>query len=115
MLRTVLVGLLLVGLLLPRMGAALAGLAPGVQLVVICRGDALVTIAVGADGAPIEVETAEPVPCLTAPSPPGEAAPADWRRLALAIPRAARLAPAAPRGPDPALEPYPTRGPPPPL
>ena len=111
-LRPALIALLLVGLLLPRMGAALSVIAPGAGWVVICRGDALVTVALGADGAPIGTEVAEPAPCLAAALPPVERPPGDWRRLARAIPGPAALRPGSLRGPEPDLDPYPKRGPP---
>ena len=45
--------LIVLGLLLPRGGAAL-GEALGTERVVICRGDAIVVVVLGADGAPVE-------------------------------------------------------------
>ncbi|MBM2574998.1 hypothetical protein JQC91_01660 [Jannaschia sp. Os4] len=77
--RALLALLLTIGLTLPAMGAALAeGL--GLERVVICQGDRLVTVHLGGDGAPVEIEGHGP--CLAAipsdrparPMPPASAA-----------------------------------------
>jgi hypothetical protein len=51
----VLVFLTILGLLLPRMSAAVATMAPGVVTLVICTGDGLRTIRIDPDGTPVEV------------------------------------------------------------
>lgn len=112
LLRTLLIATLLVGLVFPRAGAALAVLTPGVEWFVICTGDRMVTLAVDADGAPVEAELIEPAPCIAAPAPAGDAAPEGWRRLARMVPLTDLSGPAPPRGRDPLLDPYPPRGPP---
>ncbi|MDX8350282.1 hypothetical protein SLH49_20005 [Cognatiyoonia sp. IB215446] len=54
--------LLVAGLIAPRMSAAIAQVIPGVQVMVICTGDQMVTLTIGADGEPIEVtDTADHV------------------------------------------------------
>lgn len=113
-LRALLVLVLVSGLLVPRVGAAFVAVAPGVRTVVICTGDALVTITLDASGAPVELDRGEPAPCIAAAPPPEDEAPSEWRRLAMAIPGPVRAV-SAPLGPDPALLPYRKRGPPPPV
>lgn len=60
--RFTLVVLLVAGLMLPRVAIVLAE-AAGFQSVVICRGDAIVRITLGADGVPVEAEIDEAGPC----------------------------------------------------
>ena len=61
--------LIVLGLLLPRGGAAL-GEALGTERVVICRGDAIVVVVLGADGAPVETLPHDAPLCLATPAPP---------------------------------------------
>ena len=61
-----LVILVVAGLLAPRMSAVMAELVPGVQTFVICTGDSLVTITIGADCEPIEHEETVQHPCVLA-------------------------------------------------
>ena len=63
--HALLVILLVSGLLAPRMSAVLAQVIPGVQVLVICTGDQMVTLTIGADGKPIEMDNAELHPCIT--------------------------------------------------
>jgi glyoxylase-like metal-dependent hydrolase (beta-lactamase superfamily II) len=53
--RVVLVGLIILGLLMPRVSAVVASVAPGVQTIVICTGAGLQTIQIGEDGKPVAV------------------------------------------------------------
>lgn len=102
----VLLALVLLGLLLPRTGAALAeGL--GLGTVVICRGDALVTVTLAADGTPVEAEIEDHGPCLATALPRPRRAPGPaWIRWAAApVPASAGLGDVARRalwsGPPP--------------
>ncbi len=65
-LRALLVVMLVAGMLAPRMSTVLAQVIPGVQTMVICTGDALVTITMGADGVPIETADQVQHPCVMA-------------------------------------------------
>ncbi|WP_299647615.1 hypothetical protein [uncultured Jannaschia sp.] len=69
------------GLLLPRMGAALAEVA-GFEAAVICRGDSLAVLHLGSDGTPVEVELPDHGPCAV-PDLLREVVPATpvWHRL----------------------------------
>ena len=62
----ILVPLLLWALLLPKLGAILLDLHPGVQMTVICTGTEMITLRTGPDGTPIEVEYEEDHPCVMA-------------------------------------------------
>ena len=109
--RALLALAVILGLLLPRMGAALAE-AAGLDHVVICRGDVLVSLTLDADGAPVETALRDHGPCLAAalPRPPDPPAPS-WIRLA--FPPAQRPSEGGP--PPPAtiwIGPPPERGPP---
>ncbi|WP_299813631.1 hypothetical protein [uncultured Jannaschia sp.] len=97
------------GLLLPRMGAALAD-AAGFRAAVICRGDSIAILHVGSDGVPVETELSDHGPCAVPDLVRGRAAVAPvWHRLvpaerpamrAGATPRAARWhGPPPKRGP----------------
>ncbi|PRY94770.1 hypothetical protein BCF33_0368 [Hasllibacter halocynthiae] len=96
----------LLGLLAPKMGAALAGLAPGVERVVICAGDGMRVIHLRG-GVPVEVDLPELARCApAAPPPPPAAAPDAWRALAAVFALALPPPPALParatwRGPPP--------------
>jgi hypothetical protein len=63
-LRALLVVLLVSGLLAPRMSAVLAQVIPGIQTMVICTGDELMTITIGTDGVPIETQEQTQHPCV---------------------------------------------------
>jgi hypothetical protein len=65
LLRVLLVLTLATGLLIPRMGAVLAE-AAGFERAVICVGDTLVTVTLGADGAPVDIVEGDVHPCLAA-------------------------------------------------
>ena len=82
--RTLLVLAILAGLLLPLMGTVLAW-AAGFETVVICRGDALVTLTLDTDGRPVETELRDHGPCLAAALPDAFAMPEPaWVRLMVA-------------------------------
>ena len=66
--RRVLPLLVLLALLAPHGGAALGTLA-GVERVVICRGDAVVTVSLAADGTPVGTAEEAAAPCLAAALP----------------------------------------------
>ncbi len=53
-LHALLIVLILSGFLAPRMTAVLAELIPGVQTMIICTGERMVTLTIGADGIPVE-------------------------------------------------------------
>jgi hypothetical protein len=53
--RSALIVLIVLGLLLPRMSAAIALVAPGGEVVVICTGTGLQTLIIDADGNPVPV------------------------------------------------------------
>ena len=93
------------GLLLPRMGAALAEIA-GFDAAVICRGDGLAILHLGPDGTPVETELADHGPC---------AMPVLVRATVSAVPVWRRLAPVVHPAPNPGVVPPPDRwhGPPP--
>ena len=71
----VLLPLLLAAMLLPKMGAALIELKPGVRTVVLCTGSNMVTMRIGPDGHPIEVEEGDTGPCVMATSVAAAAVP----------------------------------------
>ncbi len=64
--RALLVVLLVFGLLAPRMSAVLAQVIPGIQTMVICTGDQMITLTIGADGVPVETVSENPHPCVMA-------------------------------------------------
>ncbi|MEM9796850.1 MAG: hypothetical protein AAF919_10185 [Pseudomonadota bacterium] len=92
--RLLLILCLAAGMLLPRTGAALAEMV-GFDTIVICRGDAMVTITLGADGAPVETEIEAHGPCLAAALPEAMAlARLAWTTLIpVPAPRAIAFAP----------------------
>jgi len=53
--RSALIVLTILGLLMPRVSAAVALVMPGSQSVVICTGDGMQTIVIDADGTPVPV------------------------------------------------------------
>lgn len=53
--RGVLVLLAMLGILMPKVSAAVATLAPSVETVVICTGDGLRTIRIDPDGSPVPI------------------------------------------------------------
>ncbi|MEM8788992.1 MAG: hypothetical protein AAGE76_12090 [Pseudomonadota bacterium] len=60
----------------------MARLLPGVvQTVVICNGDALVTITIDANGQPISADWEKKAPCLLTADTVADAPPADWHRF----------------------------------
>ena len=79
--RTLLLVYVAIGLVLPSGGALLAAVA-GLETIVICRGDSLVSITINEHGEPVETELKEHGPCLLAdlPPPAGTAQPA-WLAL----------------------------------
>lgn len=54
-LRALIIVLTILGLVAPRISAAVAVAAPGMQTIVICTGDGLQTIRIGDDGKPVPV------------------------------------------------------------
>jgi hypothetical protein len=54
LIRSLLIALTILGLLLPRIGAAVTLVAPGVRTIVICTGEGLQTIRIDADGTPVQ-------------------------------------------------------------
>ena len=86
--------LLILALLMPRAGVA-AAQALGTDRAVICRGDAVVVVRVGADGAPVS-QAVHPVhDCLAAIAPGGTATVDPIARLvvpAAAVPQTPRMA-----------------------
>ena len=83
--RALLALLLTVGLALPAMGAALAeGL--GLERVVICQGDRLVTVHLGGAGAPVEIEGHGPCLAAVPSDPPARATPPGDRVGFVAMP-----------------------------
>lgn len=54
-LRALIIVLTILGLVAPRISAAVALAAPGMQTIVICTGDGLQTIRIGEDGKPVPV------------------------------------------------------------
>ena len=93
------------GLLLPRMGAALAEVA-GFDAAVICRGDSLAILHLAPDGTPVETELADHGPC---------AIPDLARAAVSAVPVWHRLVAVVRPAPIPGIVPLPGRwhGPPP--
>ncbi len=82
-LRGLLVLCLTLGLIWPKVSAAVVTFLPGVQSYVICTGQEMVTILVDSAGSPIEQSAGESAPCLSADVPPVTvAAPTLWRQLA---------------------------------
>ncbi len=80
---TLFVVLLIVGLLAPRMSAAVAEIVPGMQTMVICTGQGLVTLTIGADGIPVETPQIEQHDCVLADiTVVAEMAPQFWEKLA---------------------------------
>lgn len=61
--RYLLTLLLVLGLIAPKLSAAVAMALPGAQIAVICTGDAMVTLVIGADGKPIQTELEDAGPC----------------------------------------------------
>ncbi len=87
-LRSGLIVLLVAGLLVPKSGAVLAQIVPGVMTMVICTGEKLVTITLNAAGEPIEIHEDEEAPCLrTDLAAPVEVPDRHWVRLALSFER----------------------------
>lgn len=62
---------LLMGLLLPRMGAVLVEVIPGLTQAVICTGDAMVVLVLDGQGQPVEIPERDSPPCLHADTPSG--------------------------------------------
>ena len=84
--RFLLALLIVTGLLLPRTGAALAELA-GFETTITCRGDALVTVTLDGDGAPVETAIGDHGPCLAAALPDAATRPPrTWAHLRPADP-----------------------------
>ncbi|WP_224825558.1 hypothetical protein [Cognatishimia sp. MH4019] len=82
-LRGLLVLCLTLGLIWPKVSAAVVGFLPGVQSYVICTGADMVTILVDAEGNPIEQVATDSAPCLSADVPPvALRAPQFWQQLA---------------------------------
>lgn len=50
---------LVFGILAPKMSAVIVQLVPGIQTLVICTGNGLVTLTIDADGEPVEMPRAE--------------------------------------------------------
>lgn len=65
--RSALIVLTVLGLLMPRVSAAVSLVAPGTQVVVICTGDGLRTLVIGPDGKPT-LAGHQTEHCLLAPS-----------------------------------------------
>jgi hypothetical protein len=88
-----LAAVVIAAVLAPRLAAVGAEVLPGaVRTIVICVGDTLQTIAVDAEGRPVELE--ETGPCTPGPTPTGASSPlVGCRRLARALPRRPRTAP----------------------
>lgn len=82
-LRACLIALLAAGLLVPKMGAVIAGLMPGVTQVVICTGAEMITLTLAPDGTPIDTGELHAEPCVMASEAVAEGPPpALWRALA---------------------------------
>lgn len=75
---------LFIALLLPRVSAVLVEFIPGVDTVVICTGDAYVTVTLGPDGTPIESSESNDNRCTLAESFVVAGSPKIfWHQLAL--------------------------------
>ena len=75
---------LVIALLLPRVSAVLIEFIPGVETVVICTGDAYVTVTLGPDGEPIDSEESSDSRCTLSDSiVVADAHKAFWHHLAL--------------------------------
>ncbi|MCT4611212.1 MAG: cell wall metabolism sensor histidine kinase WalK [Pelagimonas sp.] len=86
--RIALVLAIVLGVLLPRAGAVLAEVIPGIQRITICTGTEIVTLTIGADGQPIkETQTATPH-CVMADGVSEIIMPLPyWQTLALSDPQ----------------------------
>ncbi len=83
LLRLILICTITVGLSLPKLGAVLVTLLPGVQTVVICNGAELVTMTINSNGDPIELAEDSAAPCTQSdPVDPLSARDAAWLRVA---------------------------------
>lgn len=108
--RTLLIVLLTLGLLAPKMGAALAALAPGIERVVICAGTEMRVVHLK-DGAPMDVALPDLPHCVAAaPLPDPARGLVRWHVLVpswvLPLPDAPTLAARTPwRGPPPSQGP----------
>jgi len=112
MLRALLILCLLTGLLLPKMGAAIASALPNVITAVICTPDGIRVLHIGQDGAPVEMPTAAVDHCLAdAPIPATTAPDRAWVQLARDH-RDPFLARPASQTPTPYLRGPPPQGPP---
>ncbi|MEM1066566.1 MAG: hypothetical protein AAGJ74_13785 [Pseudomonadota bacterium] len=101
------------GLLVPKMGAVIAGLVPGVTQVVICTGSEMITLTLGPDGAPIETEELRAEPCVMVTEAAAESpAPALWRALDSDHADAFSAIAAPERPPRPYIVKWPSQGPP---
>lgn len=65
-LRYVLIVSLTLGLMLPKMGAVIVAMVPGVITAVICNGAEMVVISIDQDGQPIELPSAPVDTCVSA-------------------------------------------------
>lgn len=64
---SLLILLTVVGLVAPKVSALALHLNPNVMAIVICSGDALVTVHIGADGEPVETVETGHAPCVLTP------------------------------------------------
>lgn len=82
--RVLLVLCLVAGILLPRAGAILTELIPGIDRMVICTGTEMITLTIGPDGEPIqEIDSATPH-CVMADGADHIASPLPyWQALTL--------------------------------
>lgn len=55
---------LVAALLAPKLSSLVLHLHPGIMTIVICTGSEMVTLHIGADGEPVELDEASPAPCL---------------------------------------------------
>lgn len=62
--RILTVTLLLWAMILPKVAGVLLEWHPNIQTVVICTGTDMVTLTIGPNGKPIEVESEEDAPCV---------------------------------------------------
>lgn len=108
--RALLLTLVLIGLALPRLGAALAEIA-GFETVVICRGDTMVALTIDDGGDPVETEIEPQGPCLGVALPARTVRPDVARRI-LPLPVGPGLQARASPGRTPGDGPPPQRGPP---
>ncbi len=82
--RLVLMLVLCLGILLPKVSAAITLALPGLfRTIVICTGDSLQTITLGPDGSPVEMSQGDDQHC-TLMADPADQRPADgfWQALA---------------------------------